>query len=108
MWFWLVPKLGVDLRVVGIYVDTARVVAGANLLATVRLSEAAPPGGTEVTISGTGGALSAPKTVLVPAGEREAQFTIKARAVDEETTVKLEARLGDSVRRRNVTVMPAR
>jgi hypothetical protein len=106
MWFWLVSQPAAKVEITGIYVGTVHVVAGNNVLATVKLSEAAPPGGMEIVIVGAGSTLDMPETVFVPAGEQEVTFEIETRTVSEETKVTLEAHLGDSVHRRSVTVSP--
>jgi len=72
-------------------VNPTSVAGGTSSTGTVRLSSAAPAGGTVVSLgSNLPGAASVPSTVTVPAGATSAAFTITTFPVDT-TTVQLSA-----------------
>jgi hypothetical protein len=104
MWFWLVPTR-TELDV--IEVDTRHLSPGRSTIGVVRLTGPAPAGGLEVALSGVDSpALEAPASVVVPAGETEVTFEIKALDVSVETPVVIRARLGEVERQRTVRVQP--
>jgi hypothetical protein len=65
-----------------------------NSQATVRLREPAPAGGLELTVAASSGDASVPATVQVPAGQRQASFTVGTADVATVTLVEITARHG--------------
>ncbi len=61
---------------------------------TVRLREPAPAGGLQLALSASTGDASVPATVLVPAGQRQADFAVGTADVDTVTLVEITARHG--------------
>ena len=71
------------------------VLGGGSILGTVTLTGPAPSGGSQITLVSSDAALNAPLSVLVPAGQTSAQFTVNVAAVPTILHSTLEALLGD-------------
>jgi len=74
--------------------NPATLVAGATTTCTVTLTQAAPPGGSTVSLLSSSTALSVPSSVTVPANSTLATFTATAGTVTTTQTVTVTATLG--------------
>jgi hypothetical protein len=75
-------------------VAPADIIGGANTLGTVRLLVAAPTGGTKVTLSSGGSAVTVPSSITVKAGKTTAVFTIRTKTVSATNIVNVTAKNG--------------
>lgn len=79
-------------RVGSISFNADSLLLGQTAIGTVSLQSAAPAGGTLVTlINSHSSALDCPATVMVPAGQTRANFTVTGHSVAVATTVKVES-----------------
>ena len=84
------------------------VTSGTPSTGTVTLNEAAPTGGTVVTLtSGNTAAATVPASVTVPAGSTSATFTVTTLSVATLTTVTITAANSGSSQSATLTVLPA-
>jgi outer membrane protein assembly factor BamB len=83
------------------------VVAGQSPTGTLTLNNAAPTGGLTVTLSGGDGNESFPATVLIPAGQSSATFTISTTGVDASDSTTITATLNGISSTANLTIDPA-
>jgi uncharacterized protein (TIGR03437 family) len=82
----------------------ATVASGGTSTCTVTLSQAAPTGGTAVTVSDSSTALTAPASVTVAAGAATANFTATAGTVTANQAVTVTATLNSSKATASVTI----
>jgi hypothetical protein len=83
------------------------VAGGSSSTGTVTLTAAAPAGGITVALSSTSGAFTPPASVLVPAGNTSANFTITTIAVGGNTTGTLSASYDGVTKSTQITVVPS-
>jgi hypothetical protein len=86
-------------------VSPVSVVGGKPSTGTVTLGTAAPVGGMSIALSSSGTAASVPASVLVPAGQKTAKFTITTSAVTAQTVEKIIASSGSTSKSANLTVL---
>lgn len=85
----------------------ASVLGGGKSTATIKLSSAAPTGGTTVTISGGDSSISYPSSVKVSAGSKSATFSVTTQAVSSNDTETLTATIGSATANATLTVTSA-
>jgi hypothetical protein len=81
--------------VASLNLSVGSVLGGGSILGTVTLTGPAPAGGSQITLVSSDAALNAPLSVLVPAGQTSAQFTVNLAAVPTILHSTLTALLGD-------------
>jgi photosystem II stability/assembly factor-like uncharacterized protein len=105
-WFYLAKPI----ELIALSIDFPKQVsAGGSIRATVSLSGPAPAGGVEVnlriTAPTTGTPVSFPASVSVPANAASVGFSITAQNVSIDTSVTLQASLGDKTETDSLTVI---
>jgi hypothetical protein len=89
-------------------VNPTSVTGGNSSTGTVTLSEAAPTGGAQVTLSSSNTtAARVPSSVTVAAGATSVTFTVSTSAVASSTTVTISAAYGEATRSASLSVTPA-
>ncbi len=83
------------------------VVGGASSTGTVRLSSAAPSGGTVVTLSDNSASATVPASVTIAAGSTSRTFTVTTTTVAAQTQVIVTATSGSVSRTATLTVNPS-
>ncbi len=84
--------VGVHAQSLGIY--PYEITGGNSTLGTVSISAPAPAGGVTVSLASDTASVVVPATVLIPAGQSVATFTISTSAVDAYTSAKITASFG--------------
>jgi len=87
---------GVELR--SISLNPSHVFGGATSTGTATLSEAAPSGGTTVTLASDNAAATVPASVSVPAGATSATFAVTTSSVGANTHAKVTGTVGSRSR----------
>lgn len=82
----------------GFTIEPSLATGGTTLTGTVKLSAPAPSGGRTVSISESSAFVSAPTSVVIPSGEREATFQIPTLSVDRLHKADVKAKLGCAAR----------
>lgn len=77
---------------------------GKQIQLRVELTEAAPSGGTTITLTSNDSAVPLPATVTVPAGETEHQFSVTTNPVSADRQVTVSATLNGTLRSRTVLI----
>src|SRR5262249_7544026 len=98
-------SIAVAQSVSALQCSPASVVSGSTSACTVTLAQAAPTGGSPVTLSSNNVALTVPGSVTVPSGATTANFTAAAGTVSSNQTVTVTATLNGSATA-SVTVTP--
>lgn len=79
---------------------------GTSATGTVKLTAAAPTGGTVVTLSDSSASASVPASVTVAAGSTTATFTVATTTVTASTTATISATLGGLTQSASLTITP--
>lgn len=87
-----------------ITVSPASVLGGTSATGTVQLNQAAPAGGTTVSISSSNAAVTVPSSVTIPAGMTSASFSVKTSSSNETITATITASLGSTTKTATLTV----
>lgn len=87
---------GVGLR--SISLSPSYLLGGASSTGTATLNQAAPSGGTTVTLASKNAAASVPPSVSVPAGATSATFTVSTSSVGANTRAKISGTVGSRTR----------
>lgn len=91
---------------VSLTLKNARVIGGSSTTGTVTLNGPAPAGGVLVRLSSNNPAAKVPASVLVPAGQTQATFTVTTSVVFSQTVVTLTASAGGVIRTATLTIAP--
>jgi hypothetical protein len=94
--------------VTGVTIAPSSIVGGANSTGTVNLGQAAPNGGTAVTLSSSNtAAATVPASVTVPAGATSANFAVTTKVVTSPQSVTITAAGGGTSATASMTVTPS-
>ncbi len=85
---------------------TPSTIGGTTVIATVRITPPAPPGGTTVTLASNSAAASVPATVTVAAGDTVGAFPVSTSVVTATTSAIISATLGGVTRTTGLTINP--
>ena len=85
---------------------TPSTIGGTTVIATVRITPPAPPGGTTVSLSSDNPAASVPATVTVAAGDTVGAFPVSTSVVTASTSAIISATLAGVTRTTTLTVNP--
>jgi hypothetical protein len=83
---------------------SSSVKGGTSVVFTVRLSAAAPGGGSVVTLTSSSNNATVPSSVTVPAGATQATFTVTTRTVTRNTSATITARNSAGSRTASITI----
>jgi hypothetical protein len=95
-------------QVSNLSVSPSTITSGATATGTVSIDAPAPAGGTSVSLAVDKSAASVTSTVVIPAGQTTATFTVFTSSVSADTTVFISANANNSSRSNSFTVQPAR
>ncbi len=101
-----VIQLGWRPPISNLTVSPDRIVGGGDSTATVSLLSAAPAGGAVVTLTVSGGVLTVPASVTVPAGAKSVKVTVHSAAVTASKRPILNASWNGAVSHVGLTVIP--
>jgi trimeric autotransporter adhesin len=87
-------------------IDRAALKGGETTMGTVRLTGAAPIGGTVIQVRSSNPAAVVPATVTVPVGALSATFTVSTRTVSLETELEITAFFSDQTRTVPIRLAP--
>lgn len=90
----------------GFTVAPSTVEGGQTATATIKLTGPAPAGGAVVQLTSSSSAAPVPATVTIPAGESRYTVTILTSFTPRRTLVKLTAKLGNTTRQAQFTIIP--
>ena len=94
-------------QLLSLSLNPTTIMAGTNSTGTVTLSGSAPLGGAVVNLFNSNtGIVSLPATVVVPAGQSTATFTITPHAINATTSATITATLGNQSFSQTLTVQP--
>jgi hypothetical protein len=93
---------GVELR--SISLSPSYVLGGATSTGTATLNQAAPSGGTTVTLASNNAAATVPASVSVAAGATTATFTVSTSAVGTNTRAKISGSVGSRTRESDLEI----
>lgn len=89
-----------------VFFNPATVTGGQTAQGTVVVTQAAPMGGTVVTLSSSSTSVTVPGTVTVPQGSKSVTFSATASSVSASTTVTVTATLNSATQTITLTVIP--
>ncbi len=91
-------------RVLSLTVAPTKVFGGLSSVGTVSLSADSPTFGTEIVLTSSVPSVTLPDSVTIPAGQRTATFTIKTKAVTDDTVATISGTSGGRTRSADLTV----